>query len=179
MKRIPRADARRSGMTKYFTGNPCKHGHIVPRYTANGLCVTCAVRVNLKSRSKRRSEIPVEVRQRQSARVALWRAANHERSKELSRRSQRKGRANKPMQYRAYRWKAAGMPSPTRPTPLACECCGKQQTRKALALDHCHNSKRFRGWLCDACNLGIGRLGDTLSGVLLAVAYLQRAETAS
>lgn len=25
----------------YFTGRPCKHEHIAPRYTSNGMCVEC------------------------------------------------------------------------------------------------------------------------------------------
>jgi hypothetical protein len=55
-----------------------------------------------------------------------------------------------------------------------CDCCGKKQEHKSLALDHCHDTLTFRGWLCEGCNLGIGRLGDNLESVLLAVDYLQR-----
>ena len=179
MRATPRKDAQAAGAVKYSTGKPCKHGHVAPRYTSNGLCVTCAVDVNRKSRKKCRTERPVEVRQQQSVRVARWRAANVEKAREMSRRSQKKGRAAKPMQYRAYRWRRDGLPMPTRGMPFACECCGKPQKHKALALDHCHQSKEFRGWLCDACNMGIGRLGDDVAGLLRAVEYLRRAEGAS
>jgi hypothetical protein len=30
-----------NNMTRYFTGEPCKHGHNTERYTANGGCVEC------------------------------------------------------------------------------------------------------------------------------------------
>ena len=53
-----------------------------------------------------------------------------------------------------------------------CECCGKESDK--LDLDHCHNDMEFRGWLCRACNIGIGNLGDNLEGVLKAVAYLSK-----
>lgn len=67
-------------------------------------------------------------------------------------------------------------PAPSRKPPAVCECCGKAPARRRLALDHCHDTRRFRGWLCGNCNVGIGMLGDTLEGVLHAVKYLRRAE---
>jgi len=54
MKRVPeREAARAAGERFYFTGKPCRNGHIVKRYTANGLCSTCAVRNTLSSAAKR------------------------------------------------------------------------------------------------------------------------------
>jgi hypothetical protein len=35
-----RADAKAQGATHYFTGEPCKHGHVAPRKT-KGACVEC------------------------------------------------------------------------------------------------------------------------------------------
>jgi hypothetical protein len=43
-----------------------------------------------------------------------------------------------------------------------------------MHLDHDHVTGKFRGWLCGACNRGIGMLGDNLAGVMRAAAYLQR-----
>jgi group I intron endonuclease len=36
-----RTEAKRMGAKKYFTGEPCTHGHVAPRYT-KGQCVVCA-----------------------------------------------------------------------------------------------------------------------------------------
>lgn len=36
-----RADAIAVGAVKYFTGEPCLHGHIAPRYTSMGGCLRC------------------------------------------------------------------------------------------------------------------------------------------
>jgi group I intron endonuclease len=36
-----RTEAKRLGAKKYFTGEPCTHGHVAPRYT-KGQCVVCA-----------------------------------------------------------------------------------------------------------------------------------------
>ena len=52
-----------------------------------------------------------------------------------------------------------------------CDCCGK--TDEKLCWDHCHVTKKHRGWLCDNCNTGIGKLGDNLEGVQRAVDYLE------
>src|SRR5271155_4011570 len=62
-------------------------------------------------------------------------------------------------------WKLKNLPSPTRDTPVICECCGLAPTKKTLALDHDHKTGKFRGWLCSECNLGIGKLGDSLDGL--------------
>lgn len=37
-----RAAAAARGEDKYFTGRPCKHGHIDWRYTRNSWCVACS-----------------------------------------------------------------------------------------------------------------------------------------
>jgi 2,4-dienoyl-CoA reductase-like NADH-dependent reductase (Old Yellow Enzyme family) len=36
-----RKTAQQAGKTKYFTGKPCKYGHITERVTANGNCCAC------------------------------------------------------------------------------------------------------------------------------------------
>lgn len=76
--------------------------------------------------------------------------------------------------HRRKNWLVQGCPEPTRPEPTNCECCGRTET-KALALDHCHTTGAFRGWLCSRCNLAIGKLGDTAEGVKMALEYLNRA----
>jgi hypothetical protein len=52
-----------------------------------------------------------------------------------------------------------------------CQCCGKSD--KALVYDHQHIDNKFRGWICQSCNIGIGRLGDCIEGVEKALIYLK------
>jgi hypothetical protein len=40
---ISRSEARARGLTFYWTGKPCKRGHIAKRYASDSSCVTCAV----------------------------------------------------------------------------------------------------------------------------------------
>jgi len=56
------------------------------------------------------------------------------------------------------------------PTPNRCNCCDGE---KILQIDHIHGSTTFRGWLCRACNTGIGSLGDDLKGLLQGAIYLE------
>ena len=55
-----------------------------------------------------------------------------------------------------------------------CDCCGVVAKDEVLNLDHCHDSKAFRGWLCRSCNTGIGSLGDDISGLEKALIYLRK-----
>jgi len=41
MEIITREQARRQGLTQYFTGIPCKNNHITHRYTQSGTCAGC------------------------------------------------------------------------------------------------------------------------------------------
>lgn len=41
MKIINLSEAKAAGLTKYFTGKPCKHGHVAERYVGGGACTDC------------------------------------------------------------------------------------------------------------------------------------------
>ena len=38
---ITREDAKRKGLKRYFSGNPCKYGHVCERLVSNNNCITC------------------------------------------------------------------------------------------------------------------------------------------
>jgi hypothetical protein len=99
--------------------------------------------------------------------------ANRERCNGYSRAWAARNAESERARARAKNWKVSHLPAPTRPEPELCECCGRSN-RRALALDHCHVTGEFRGWLCDACNMGLGKLGDTVEALERALAYLKR-----
>jgi hypothetical protein len=84
---IGRDEAKALGLKRYFTGKPCKHGHVAERY-AGGPCVECI-------REQRRE----------------WRAANLEKAREKDRERTRKHRAADPERVRENwrRWRAANL----------------------------------------------------------------------
>lgn len=62
----------------------------------------------------------------------------------------------------------------TRPMPEdgLCECCG--QGARRLVFDHCHATDKFRGWLCDNCNSGLGSFKDDIERFKKTILYLER-----
>lgn len=76
---------------------------------------------------------------------------------------------------RTRRYRRRGLPEPTRLIPDRCELCGGPPNgHGSLHLDHCHETNRFRGWLCSNCNHGLGKLGDNIEGLQRAIEYLKR-----
>ena len=59
--------------------------------------------------------------------------------------------------------------------PEVCECCGKVPYK--WCLDHDHEDNSFRGWLCEPCNTGIGKLGDNFAGITNAMNYFLSRKT--
>lgn len=43
----------------------------------------------------------------------------------------------------------------------------------AAQLDHDHNTGKVRGWLCRACNLSVGLLGDDVERMARAIEYVR------
>jgi hypothetical protein len=58
------------------------------------------------------------------------------------------------------------------PISATCDCCGRIPHK--FVLDHDHATESFRGWLCERCNIGLGKFGDNLDGLMKAVEYLKR-----
>lgn len=50
MDLISREEAREKGLKRYYTGKPCRSGHVSERYVAGGACVECDVRNQRVSR---------------------------------------------------------------------------------------------------------------------------------
>lgn len=155
----PRAAAKLAGEPRYSTGKSCKHGHIALRLTSSGQCVECSrLAIHLwHSQNKENQKI----------RNAAWRKANPERARE----HQRKHSEKKTLRG----WKRQGLPTPTRARAERCEICNELPKKRALALDHCHETGIFRGWLCHRCNIAIGLFKDRPRFLLLAFQYLVNA----
>tara|TARA_B100001094_G_scaffold32860_1_gene27356 strand:+ start:7689 stop:8141 length:453 start_codon:yes stop_codon:yes gene_type:complete len=55
----------------------------------------------------------------------------------------------------------------------SCDLCKKPVYRN-WQLDHCHETGKFRGWLCKGCNTGLGGIGDSFESTLNALIYLSK-----
>lgn len=61
-----------------------------------------------------------------------------------------------------------------RPRPDRCEVCKRKPGKRALSLDHCHVSGKFRGWLCSHCNTALGHVDDSVETLRRLISYLER-----
>lgn len=57
-----------------------------------------------------------------------------------------------------------------------CQRPGCGRTDRKLTLDHDHDTKEPRGWLCPSCNLSIGQLGDKKENMFETIEYFENAE---
>lgn len=51
-----------------------------------------------------------------------------------------------------------------------CKICNEV---RPLVVDHCHEKKQFRGLICNACNLGLGKFKESAEVLENAIRYLQ------
>lgn len=64
MEITTRSLAALQGVRRYFTGQPCKHGHTAERFTSSGGCVVCSNPLHRTARNAnaaRAISIPVDV----------------------------------------------------------------------------------------------------------------------
>lgn len=57
-----------------------------------------------------------------------------------------------------------------------CAACGGNRSKKALAVDHDHDTKVIRGLLCDKCNLALGHMAENPVWLQNLTDYAQRAQ---
>lgn len=56
MEIISRSEAKEKGLKRYFTGKPCKKGHVSERYVSTAICCECVRITRLKQRKSKREE---------------------------------------------------------------------------------------------------------------------------
>jgi hypothetical protein len=66
---ISREEARAQGLDHYYTGRPCKRGHLALRKVSSGACVECATAYAAAYYRKRMDEDPASVRAQVNAAV--------------------------------------------------------------------------------------------------------------
>lgn len=94
---LTRKDAQKSGSRYYFTGKPCKLGHIEKRYTSTGQCPTCVRGSSILWKEKNISWFPEHCRKYAMKRhwenrdeiiekTRQWRLKNPEKQKDATRK---------------------------------------------------------------------------------------------
>jgi 5-methylcytosine-specific restriction endonuclease McrA len=101
---VTRHQAKAAGAARFFTGRPCVRGHIGERYTANKVCIACALmhgrrqyEENKDSYIKRMNDWNKANPARAKDRLVRWLADNPEKSKAIK----KKWSVNNPDKIRA------------------------------------------------------------------------------
>ena len=97
---MSRAEAKAEGLARYFTGKPCKHGHVAERYLW-GACVECQrVRDSSPERRALHRKTDVEWRRKNPDRIAAKNRAQYVKNREERLAAQAAYRAANPEKVR-------------------------------------------------------------------------------
>jgi hypothetical protein len=92
---ISRGDAKKAGLRHFFTGRPCKNGHVALRYVSCGKCMPCDA-----GQWKRRFD---NNRQADAERKKAWRAANTTKHSEYNKAWKAANRASENLRIKKMR----------------------------------------------------------------------------
>ena len=122
MEIVSRKEALERGLKRYFTGKPCKNGHIAERFVSNGRCVECAHECGRDWRAANPERVREYWREYRAANadslreyMREYRAANADSLREYEREQNRKWKAANPEKCAAHG--AARRARRLKPTP--------------------------------------------------------------
>lgn len=196
---ITRSTAINQGLSTYFTGKACKHGHTAPRSTVSGACKVCHQERQREFNKKYDRKAPRSgpstrgitgetkvTREELRARGKDWQQKNPDRTREISRTHYQNNKVlhnerateNRLLrnlgitteQYRLIMDEHNGQ----------CDICGTTEPggpHKTFNLDHDHETGEIRGILCRRCNTSIGQFQDSVTLLRKAADYLNKHQT--
>lgn len=195
MEIIRAREAFDKGLKRYFSGEPCKYGHIAERMISNGSCVDCLKARRLKNSEKiyervkewrknnpgARTEEARRYRKKHPDKVKAnskrYREQNIDKVRECDKLAKRRMRSLNPEKEKArlkkfaQRLEEKRLREAGREKPENCEICNLKEFR--IVFDHCHNSGKFRGWICDRCNRTLGIVKDSSELLIKMSDYLE------
>jgi len=160
MKIISKKEAQILGLKNYFTGLPCKRGHVAARLVKSGHCRVCAnenakhlYSVNKDGCSDRRKA---------------------ERKQHYLTNKKEHGQISRRTRLRKYGLTEKEYEDRLDQQQYRCAICNVHQNdlKVRLSVDHCHRTGKIRGLLCTACNTAIGKFHDDPILLLQAINYL-------
>jgi hypothetical protein len=121
----------------------------------------------LKERNEKKLEQVREIRARRSADPTL-KAEDQARQRQYQLKNRKKlSEYSKWHQNNKLAQKAG------RSKPEMCEVCNRGGR---IMFDHCHDSDKFRGWICFNCNAILGLAADNITILEKLIIYLRTAE---
>lgn len=178
MEQFPRSveEARKVGSKHYFTGLPCKNGHLSLRSTSCSKCLNCdqqrqALRradpnKKLLIKSQRKKRYQDKKDKINKARRELYASNSNIKMRALGYDLKRKFGISL-NDYNEMLHRQGG----------ACAICRSKNVGRSdgikFAVDHDHNTGKIRGLLCKSCNTLLGNAKESIETLKAAKAYLQ------
>jgi hypothetical protein len=152
------------GSTFFYTGVPCKRGHIAKRRADKNSCLEC---IRIATYRYKQTDIAKAVA---AARVTELKSTG-EWEKAVTSRTLKHYYGITLVEYENLLVAQNGV----------CAICRQAETStdpklnrpRRLAVDHCHTTGKIRGLLCLACNTAIGKLKDDPQLIERAAAYVR------
>lgn len=186
--------ARSLGEMYYYTGKPCRNGHLSLKYASSGNCAKCieerrgTVEINLRGKSSKRSEENQRLAEQALAcGMTTYKPSSPCKHGHLERyvgtnncvacndiaqikrrQSSRWSRIKK--EYGLTRECYAQMLHGQR---SLCAICSTELNDKNTHIDHCHATGKVRALLCSRCNQAIGLLDESEERLTAAVEYIR------
>lgn len=165
--KISRAEAKAQGLKHYFTGKPCKRGHVAKRYAANETCSVChdARYKTTEVRAKRREW---QATYRKTERHRAYSESYYKREDVKARA--RHGHLSKKFGITLEQFRVVLAAQGNR-----CGICRAPEMGGSgqWHVDHDHASGKVRGILCRGCNVAIGAMRDNPDTLRAAIQYLE------
>jgi len=143
----PRVAAKLAGRVRYFTGKPCKHGHVAERNTATGTCTACMTKF-VRAYERRHFGKVVEATRRYHLRKNYGLTTD---------------------QYN-------DLLAVQNNSCAICKSPDPFDRWGRFHVDHDHATGKVRGLLCGNCNTGLGKMKDSITNLQAAIAYLENGE---
>ena len=161
---IDRATALAIGASHFYSGVPCRRGHLSKRTALRDTCLECNAMASRKYKNTEKAATVYATRVKRLKESGEWTRGNtsrllkHEYGITLA-------------EYEVLFTKQNGV----------CAICErpektidkKQNKARRLAVDHCHSTNKIRGLLCFECNTGIGKFGDNPQLIERAANYVR------
>lgn len=141
---VNRKDAKARGLIRYFTGKPCKNGHLSEKYTSIGRCCEC---------QRQRRLVEVKDRKTENKRVKKWRAANRDKCKQYSKRDIAKHGEKRRAKIKEWE---CNNPDKVRASRKCCDNNRRKAEGKFTTSDVMRIGK-LQNWLCAYCKIDVSK----------------------
>ena len=182
MEIISRKQAILEESKYYYTGCPCKNGHLSKRFTSNGTCYQCVLDRNAIYQENN----PEKVKASKSKWYRKVKSEEYEKEdRSFISVTAYISRTKLRLLKHRYNISEDEVKSLLKSNNYLCHICNEPETSKTkdgrtiqLSVDHCHETGKVRGMLCYKCNTALGLLKDSKELFLSAIQYLERCSLA-